>query len=341
MAQSPLHEVHRRLGARFVDFGGWEMPVQYTSVLAEHQVVREAVGWFDVSHLGRFRTQDRKLIDRLLSNNLDLIEPGRTQYTLLLNDSAGIEDDLLVWWWAADDLWVLPNASTHEMVLARFNADGGRGEDLRGTTAMLAIQGPEAPKLLETLLGVTPKRFRTYVVEFEGSPVWLAGTGYTGERGGEVVTDPTTAAALVDALTEAGAVACGLGSRDTLRLEAGLLLAGQDFDDKTNPLEARLEWAVNPDHDFVGRDSWLAIKAEAPGRRLAAFRLAGRRIPRHGQKLRAGGSVGTVTSGNFSPTLGDGIGLGYLAPVSSADPEVEIRGVWEQAQAVELPFLPR
>ena len=341
MAQSPLHEVHRRLGARFVDFGGWEMPVQYTSVLAEHQAVRETVGWFDVSHLGRLRMRDRTSIDRLLCNNLDLIEPGRTQYTLLLNDSAGIEDDLLVWWWAADDLWVLPNASTHEMVQARFNVDGGRGEDLRATTAMLAIQGPEAPSLLETLLGVTPKRFRTNAVEFKGSPVWLAGTGYTGERGGEVVTDPTTAAALVDALTEAGAVACGLGSRDTLRLEAGLLLAGQDFDDKTNPLEAGLEWAVNPDHNFVGRDSWLAIRAEAPSRRLAAFRLAGRRIPRHGHNLRAGGSVGTVTSGNFSPTLGDGIGLGYLAPPSSADPEVEIRGLWEQAQAVELPFLPR
>lgn len=341
MAQSPLHEVHRRLGARFVDFGGWEMPVQYTSVLAEHQAVRETVGWFDVSHLGRFRTQDRKLIDRLLSNNLDLIEPGRTQYTLLLNESAGIEDDLLVWWWASDDLWVLPNASTHEMVLARFNANGGRCEDLRATTAMLAIQGPEAPELLKTLLGVTPKRFRTYAVEFDGLPVWLAGTGYTGERGGEVVTDPATAAALVDALTEAGAVACGLGSRDTLRLEAGLLLAGQDFDDKTNPLEAGLERAVSPDHDFVGRESWLAINAGDPDRRLAAFQLAGRRIPRPGHNLRAGESVGTVTSGNFSPTLGDGIGLGYLAPASRADPEVEIRGVWEQARAVELPFLRR
>lgn len=317
------------------------MPIQYTSVLAEHRAVREAVGWFDVSHLGRFRTRERTVIDRLLSNNLDLIEPGRTQYTLLLNDAAGIEDDLLVWWWAPDDLWVLPNASTHEMVLGRFSAAGDKCEDLRPSTAMLAVQGPEAPRVLETLLGVIPKRFRAYPADFRGSPVWLAGTGYTGERGGEVVTDPVTAAALIEALAEAGAIPCGLGSRDTLRLEAGLLLAGQDFDNQTNPLEAGLEWAVNPDHDFVGRESWLAIQADDPLRRLAGFRLAGRRIPRPGHNLRAGESTGKVTSGNFSPTLSDGIGLGYLAPPSNADPEVEIRGVWEQAQAVELPFLLR
>ena len=341
MAQSPLHDVHRRLGARFVDFGGWEMPVQYSSVLAEHRAVRESVGWFDVSHLGRFSLQERAVIDRLLSNNLDLIEPGRTQYTLLLNESAGIEDDLLVWWWDPDDLWVLPNASTHESVLARFTNQGANCEDLRAKTAMLAIQGPETPGVIDQLLGVSPKRFRTYPTEYDGSPVWLAGTGYTGERGGEVVTDPATAEKLIAALAEIGAAPCGLGCRDTLRLEAGLLLAGQDFDPSTNPAEAGLSWAVNSDHDFVGRGAWMSISDAEPAKRLSAFRLDGRKIPRPGYRLRAGESKGTVTSGNFSPTLENGIGLGYLAPPTSADPEVEIRGTWEQAKAVELPFLKR
>lgn len=318
------------------------MPVQYTSVLTEHRAVREAVGWFDVSHLGRFRSRDgRRAIDRLLSNNLDKIEPGRTQYTLLLNESAGIEDDLLVWWWETGELWVLPNASTHDMVLARFRKEGADCEDLRLDTVMIAVQGPEAPQLLEGLLGVAPKRFRTYATEFQGSAVSLAGTGYTGERGGELVTDPDTGSALVDALAEGGAVACGLGARDTLRLEAGLLLAGQDFDDATNPLEAGLEWAVDSNHEFVGDAAWSGITSHNPARRLSAFRLPGRKIPRPGYNLRAGASTGTVTSGNFSPMLEDGIGLGYLAPPGTGDPEVEIRGTWEQAVAVELPFFKR
>jgi aminomethyltransferase len=169
--------------------------------------------------------------------------------------------------------------------------------------------------------------------------VWLAGTGYTGERGGEIVTDSLTAATLVEMLGEAGAVPCGLAARDTLRLEAGLLLAGQDFDPTTNPLEAGLDWAVNVDHEFVGRNTWLALKDSDPEKKLVAFRLAGRKIPRHGYRLRTKGSTGEVTSGNFSPTLGDGIGIGYLAPATREDPEVEIRDVWEQATAVDMPFL--
>lgn len=277
----------------------------------------------------------------MLSNNLELIEPGRTQYTLLLNDSAGIEDDLLVWWWDPDNLWVLPNASTHEAVLTRFTNEGANCEDLRTKTVMLAIQGPEAPAAINELLGVSPKRFRTYPTEYDGLAVWLSGTGYTGERGGEVVTDPATAEKLIAALTEIGAAPCGLGCRDTLRLEAGLLLAGQDFDPSTNPAEAGLGWAVNSDHDFVGREAWMSISDAEPGKRLSAFRLEGRRIPRPGYRLQAGESQGKVTSGNFSPTLEDGIGLGYLAPPSAADPAIEIRGTWEQAKAVELPFLKR
>lgn len=284
------------------------MPVHYRSVLEEHRAVRSAVGWFDVSHLGRFLWQGKgakESLRLLLSNDIDLIEPGRTQYSLLLNDAGGIEDDLLIWRWEEDIFWVLPNASTHQMVFDRFRvtSPGTASTDLRERTVMVAVQGPEAPALLEMLLGVSPKRFRTYRTSYAGAPVWLAGTGYTGERGGEIVTDPETARKLAAAMAESEATPCGLGARDTLRLEAGLLLAGQDFDTQTNPFEARLDFAIGWDHDFVGRQSLEVVREMEPSRRMTAFALAGRTIPRHGHRLRAGESQGEVTSGNFSPML--------------------------------------
>ncbi|HJQ94896.1 MAG TPA: glycine cleavage system aminomethyltransferase GcvT, partial [Acidimicrobiia bacterium] len=287
MSRSPLHELHTALGARFVDFGGWDMPVHYRSVLEEHRAVRFAVGWFDVSHLGRFLWQGKDAKESLrflLSNDIDQIEPGRTQYSLLLNDAGGIEDDLLIWWWEEDTFWVLPNASTHHMVFDRFRATSPdtTSADLRERTVMLAVQGPDALALLETLLGVSPKRFRTYNTSFAGAQVWLAGTGYTGERGGELVTDSETARKLAAAMAESGATPCGLGARDTLRLEAGLLLAGQDFDPQTNPFEARLDFAIGWDHDFVGRQSLEVVRETGPSRRMTAFALTGRTIPRHG-----------------------------------------------------------
>lgn len=347
MKRSPLHSLHEELGGRFVDFGGWEMPVQYVSVLAEHRAVRSGVGWFDVSHLGRFLWEGpgaTAALRALLSNDVALIEPGRTQYSLLLNPEGGILDDLLVWRWADESYWVLPNASTHDAIMGRFAQlnDSVRLQDLRISTAMIAIQGPEAPQAIERILGIFPKRYRTYETEFEGAPVLMAGTGYTGERGGEVVADPETARRVLANLLEVGATACGLGARDTLRLESGLLLAGQDFDASNNPLEAGLDFAVAWDHDFTGREALEKVKQEGPNRRLSSFTLPGRKIPRHGYRLRAEGSRGAVTSGNFSPMLECGIGLGYLSPPAlRTDPEVEIRGVWEPARAVELPFFRR
>ncbi|MEX0667536.1 MAG: glycine cleavage system aminomethyltransferase GcvT [Acidimicrobiia bacterium] len=346
-SRSPLHSLNEKLGARFVDFGGWEMPVQYESVLTEHKAVRSSAAWFDVSHLGRFLWRGAgasTALNRLLTNDVTLIEPGRTQYTLCLNEDGGIVDDLLIWQWDDEFYWVLPNASTHTAMMERFTEAFPRIEieDLRKATAMVAIQGPEAPAALEAAIGVLPKRFRTYRVPLGSSMVHLAGTGYTGERGGEVVAEAETTAGLLETLGRLDVKPAGLGARDTLRLEAGLLLAGQDFDTQDNPMEAGLDFAVSWNHEFVGRAALEALREAGLGKKLAAFTLPGRRIPRHGYKLRASDSSGIVSSGNFSPMLECGIGLGYLSPPSEADViEVEIRGSWEHARRVELPFLKR
>lgn len=343
MMRSPLHDFHARHGARFVDFGGWEMPVQYQSVLAEHRSVRSGVGVFDVSHLGRFSLAGAgalAAIDRLLSNDIRKIAPGRTQYTLMLNGDGGIVDDLIVWWWHDEEFWVLPNAANHQAVMSVFAAQREcQVKDLRSESVLLALQGPEAPATFEEILGEAPRRFRTASSGFGGGVASMAGTGYTGERGGEICTDPDTGLALMEALVSSGVALCGLGSRDTLRLEAGLPLWGEDIDESTTPFEAGLDFAVGMDHDFVGRAA-LENLGEGPGRRLTGFVLEGRGIPRPGYAIRSGDSLGEVTSGNISPTLEAGIGLGYLSPpVVVGNPvEVEIRGRQVPGRIVSPPF---
>jgi aminomethyltransferase len=343
--RSPLHDLHGRLGARFVDFGGWEMPVQYESVLAEHTAVREHAGWFDVSHLGRFEWGGPEAVEtarRLLCNDLARIDPGRTQYTMMLNDAGGIVDDIVVWRWEEDRCWILPNAANHERVMGAFRDAGADAvaTDLRPSTVTLAVQGPDAPAALEAVLGAAPRRFRTLTGTFQDVPFWAAGTGYTGERGGEVTVPVETAEALAEALTEAGVVPCGLGARDTLRLEAGLPLWGQDLDEATTPLEAGLDFAVAFDHDFVGRDALQRQLDGGTPKRRVAFRTEGRRIPRPHYRLRTPGAAGWVSSGNFSPVLGCGIGLGYLAPPDDDGTlEVEIRGTWIPVERTSTPFI--
>jgi aminomethyltransferase len=345
--RSPLDARHKQLGGRFVDFGGWEMPVQYQSVLAEHRAVRHDVGWFDVSHLGRFRWQGEgatEAMRALLCNDIWRIEPGRTQYTMLLNSDGGVIDDIVVWRWENESYFVLPNAANHHRVMKAFAAAAPEVEmtDLREETVMIAVQGPQAPALLEQILAVSPQRHRTASTNFAGETVWMAGTGYTGERGGEIVARPSAGEVLVTALTEAGATPCGLGARDTLRLEAGLALWGQDLDETTSPLEAGLDFVVSFDHRFVGREALLKQRQHGLAKKLVAFALADRQIPRHGYALRAGQSRGEVTSGNFSPGLERGIGLGYLGPPNLDDPlEVEVRGRWVAADRQQLPFVGR
>ena len=345
MTRSPLHSLHDDQGARFVDFGGWDMPVQYASVLDEHRAVRESVGFFDVSHLGRFELTGsgaRSALRRLLCNDIDKIEPGRTQYTMILNEEGGVVDDLIVWWWEDELFWVLPNAANHLKVRGAFSAEPDcHVADLRPGTVMLAIQGPDAPDLIESVLGMTPGRFRTARASYAKGTVSMAGTGYTGERGGEVCTDPETARVLFQVLVDAGAVPCGLGARDTLRLEAGLPLWGEDLDETTTPLEAGLDFAVALDHEFVGREVLAAQASGGVPRRLTGFVLEERGIPRHGHKVRTGVSEGEVTSGNISPILGKGIGLAYIGPPLEPDEselEVEIRNKWVPARVVKPPF---
>lgn len=345
MRRSPLHDFNESLGARFVEFGDWEMPVQYTSVLAEHRSVREAVGVFDVTHLGRFRLDGDGARDALrhrLCNDIDRIEAGRCQYTMMLNPEGGIIDDLIVWWWEDDGYWVMPNAANHERVMGEFAQESDcEVADLREQTVFLAVQGPGAPQLIESLLGEAPRRFRNSTVDWDGSPVRMAGTGYTGEAGVEICVTPEVGEKLFRTLEENGATPCGLGARDTLRLEAGLALWGEDIDETTTPIEAGLDFALSLEHDFVGKPTVQHQVEEGPERRLAGFVLEERGIPRHGHRLRtSGGGVGTVTSGNLSPVLQTGIGLAYVSPPPEADDAVEvmIRDRWVPGHVVTPPF---
>lgn len=326
-----------------MDFGGWDMPVQYESVLAEHRAVRTTSGWFDVTHLGRFQLTGpgaENALLNLLANDITRIVPGQTQYTLMLNEDGGIVDDLVVWCWAVDDYWVFPNAANHERVMKAFSVESGSEvRDLRAETVLIALQGPEAPSVFEGMFGEVPKRFKTAHLESDMGEVWMAGTGYTGERGGEICADPETGRNLVERLVDAGVTACGLAARDTLRLESGLPLWGADMDETTTPFEAGLDFAVEMDHEFVGRAA-LQERSD-PDRLLVGFVLEEKGIPRHGYRVQTPGGAGLVTSGNLSPMLDTGVGLAYVSPPPAPDAtgiEVDIRNRWVPGRIAKPPF---
>jgi aminomethyltransferase len=345
--RSPLYDSHAALGGRFVEFAGWDMPVQYQGVIAEHHAVRSGVGVFDVSHLGRFRLEGAGSTDLLLEqlcNNITHIEPGRAQYTMALTTDGGVIDDIIVWRFDEERYWVVPNGVNQDDVLDLFVSKAPSGvtiESKRHDTALVAVQGPNAPALIAEVAGEAPKRFRVLESTFDGAPLWMAGTGYTGEKGAELVIAAEHAESLWTALIDAGAVPCGLGSRDTLRLEMGYPLWGQDLDRHTTPLEAGLGWVVEFDHDFIGKDALERQRTGGLGKRLVPFRMHERHIARHGYPIRAGDSTGEVASGNFSPTLDGGIGMAYLSPDPGAVEEVEIkvRGEWRAATVSAIPFI--
>lgn len=347
MPTTPMRANHEALGARFTDFGGWDMPLQYEGVIAEHTAVRSSAGIFDVTHLGRFEVSGaggKQLLQQMLCNDIGLVEPGRAQYTMALTEGGGVEDDIIVWWVDPERFWVLPNGVNFSEMMDRFAANADPGtlvRPLRDQTVLLAIQGPDAPGIIESVLGSTPGRFRVERGNWGSDWFVAAGTGYTGEAGGEVCVAESDGAALWEAFVAAGAVPCGLGARDTLRLEMGYPLWGQDLDEATSPLEADLEWVVDWDHEFIGKAALVAQRERGLDRKLVAFVVDGRRPPRPGYELRSGASTGAISSGNYSPVLGHGIAMGYLSPPvdAGADLEVSMRGTWVPATIVKPPFV--
>jgi len=360
LRHSPLDAEHRALGARMVPFGGWEMPIQYEGVLAEHRACRERAVVFDVSHLGSVRVQGpgaRPMLQWALTNDLGRIEPGKAQYTHLLDpDDAHVVDDIIVWWVAEHDFVVMPNASnTTPLVSALEDAVAAHTDgadcsiaDITATRAVLAVQGPRARALVESLapaLAAVP-RFAVRPASYDGADGFVAGTGYTGEDGIELHVPAAAAPAWWRRLLGAGLEPAGLGARDTLRLEAGLPLHGHELGPGITPLQAGLGWVVRFDKgDFRGRTPLLAERDRGIHRALHGLRLDGRQVPRAGQAVvRADGAViGEVTSGNFSPILERGIALAFLPPDVEEGTEVavDIRGRRVAATVVRTPFVRR
>lgn len=344
---SPLDAAHRALGARMVPFGGWDMPLSYPDgTLAEHEACRRDAVVFDVSHLGTVRIEGAEAKGRLqaaLTNDLDRIAPGRAQYTHLLDEAdASVLDDIIVWWVDDESFDVMPNASNTDRVTGAL---GAGAHDVTSTRAVLAVQGPEARARAAAVIpeAAAVPRFGVTRVRWSGVDCVAAGTGYTGEDGFEVAVPAEAAPALWDALVGASIRPAGLGARDTLRLEAGLPLHGHELGPGITPLQAGLGWVVRWDKgDFRGRAALAAEKEAGVARRLRGLAVEGRRPPREGQEVvRGGEAVGTVSSGNFSPTLGHGIALAFLPP-DVAEGEalaIDVRGTEVPATVVALPFV--
>jgi aminomethyltransferase len=344
---SPLDATHRALGAKLVPFGGWDMPLQYPSgTLAEHRACRTGAAVFDVSHLGTVRVTGSHAYDRLqamLTNDLGKIRPGRAQYTHLLHEHDGsVLDDIIVWWVSSERFDVMPNASNTSRVV-----DAIGGTDVTGERAVLAVQGPDARERLSTVAPVAAEvgRFDVAVVDLLGEACTVAGTGYTGEDGVELAVPATHAPGVWDAVVAAGITPAGLGARDTLRLEAGLPLHGHELGPGITPLQAGLGWVVGWDKgDFRGRHALEAERAHGVARRLRGITVEGRRPPREGQPVLIDGTpAGTVTSGNFSPMLEQGIALAFLPPDVEPGTRVEIdqRGTLAPGVVVKPPFWSR
>ena len=350
---SPLDAQHRKLGARMVPFGGWEMPLQYTGVLDEHRACREGAVVFDVSHLGTVEVRGPGAFDALqwlLTNDLNRIEPGRAQYTHLLDPvDAHVVDDIIVWWVAADRFLVMPNASNTDRLASAAAEAIGRGSgaveiaDVTASRAVLAVQGPTARAVLAA---VSPEAAAVPRFSVEAVGEWVvAGTGYTGEDGVELQVPAERAPDVWDAIVAAGVIPAGLGARDTLRLEAGLPLHGHELGPGITPLQAGLGWVVRWDKgDFRGREPLEAERERGVARRLRGIAIDGRRPARDGARvLLDGADVGLVTSGNFSPTLGHAIALALLAPEIEigAAVQLDVRGQLLDGVVVKPPFVAR
>ncbi|MFZ0089041.1 MAG: glycine cleavage system aminomethyltransferase GcvT [Solirubrobacteraceae bacterium] len=349
LRQTPLHDRHRAAGARMIPFAGWEMPVQYEGIAAEHVAVRRRAGVFDVSHMGQIETSGPgapRLLARLLSNDLRRLPEGGAQYSVMCREDGGVLDDLVTFRLAECHFLTVTNAANHARDLdwfrrhaAEFDADV---HDRIDDYAMLAVQGPEARALLTPLAdGSLPSRMHCCERRVAGVPMLVGGTGYTGEAGVELLLSPEHVVSVWDALVAAGATPTGLGARDTLRLEMGFHLYGNDLSEDRGPIEAGLGWCCRRDAGFIGGAAVARTRADGPMARLVAFEIVGPGIARPGNPVSGGG---VVTSGTFSPCLQRGIGMAYV-PSDRAEPgrelTIDVRGTPRAAVIREKPIYSR
>jgi aminomethyltransferase len=359
LKQTPLNAAHRRLGAKMVPFGGWDMPVQYSGILDEHRAVRSAAGLFDVSHMGEIEFRGPgalEAVQRLTSNDAARLQVGQIQYSALTTEAGTFVDDLTVYRMADDHFMVTVNAANIDKDFA-WMREHTRGpvkpSDLSDETALIAVQGPRAVEIVQRLTPLDLAAIRYYWFArglVLGRAAILSRTGYTGEDGFEVYLAPRDAPAVWDALLEAGRpdglLPCGLGARDTLRLEAKMALYGNDIDDRHTVLEADLGWILKLEKsDFIGRAALARQKAEGITRKLVGFEMLDRRIARqHYPVLRGGAAVGEVTSGGPAPWVGKNIGLAYVGLAHSAvgtEVDILVRDQTARARVVPTPFYKR
>src|SRR6266540_3870139 len=360
MNRTPLFEQHRRAGGRLVEFAGWEMPIQYGGVIEEYQIVRTAVGLFDVSHMGRVTVAGRDsltFLQQVTTNNVTKLAVGDAHYSMVCNPAGGIKDDIFVYRLGDAQFLLCVNASNREKILSWLFQKAPQGDvrlsDESSELAQIALQGPQSQAILRSVCPraadtLKPRQcLETQLLEVSGV---VSRTGYTGEIGFELYVQSTYAgvvwARLMEAGAKAGIKACGLGSRDLLRLEVGYLLYGNDIDEHSTPLEAGAAFAVDfTKGEFIGRAALLEQKQKGLTRQLVAFELLQKGVPRHEMKILADKrEIGVVTSGNLSPLLQKGIGLGYVLPQFSevGTPfQVDIRGRLHPAVVVKLPFYKR
>lgn len=364
LAQTPLHEWHASHGGRLVDFAGWSMPVQYSSIVTEHNDTRTAVGLFDVSHMGRIRFEGpaaESFLDRIVTRRVSGMQHGQIRYALVTNDVGGILDDVLIYHLlhsrGANYYELVVNASNRVKIVDWLHAHRGGAEleihDTTTDTAMIAVQGPRAIEIVRPLSSVDPNTLGYYhgaESEIAGAGGLISRTGYTGEDGCELIVPAEAALTLWEALYAAaqsvGGTAAGLGARDTLRLEAGMPLYGHELGEDIDPFQAGLSYAVNlKDRTFPGSDALAKLKSDATRSVRVAWELSGKRVPREGYSVLVGGkAIGRVTSGTFSPTLNKPIAMGYVSPAHAAvgtEVTIDIRGSQEKARTVELPFYMR
>jgi aminomethyltransferase len=358
LLRTPLYDWHVAHGGRMVEFGGWEMPVQYTGIVEEHHAVRNAVGLFDISHMGRISIHGdgaRFYVNGLLTFPPGTLKPGQVRYCLICREDGGILDDVLVYSHENISHYSLVvNASNRLKILDWMNAAVPlyhvKLDDRTLETAMLALQGPRAVELLQPLTRADLSSLKYYTgceAEVDGVAVYLSRTGYTGEDGFEMISSADAARSLADRMVASGAKPCGLGARDTLRLEAAMPLYGHELTEQIDPITAGLTFAVKLDYDrdFIGKAALAEIAQRTDRRVRVGLKLAGRRIAREGCGVYVGDTqVGEVTSGTFSPTLQTPIAMAYVSQTHAAvgaAVEIDVRGKREAANVVALPFYKR